>query len=301
MKQGNWNYIKEKIQEEDNNIFEGFNKTNLNDYEKKIIFNYLCSNITYDYIAYIDILLKIVRSKEEVDKYIKEKRITDPRLIRLIYIRYEIKDYIKRRNPVEELLNTIDNHEGLCNSISQYYKLLLEYNDIYSVCVICDNLSHRNHQINLVYSKDNDIFGQLLLPENNMRIQGGKIVDYVSNASQKDENGKDIMQKAVESVKRKEDRPRRFENNKDNKDNRFNKFGNKKNFDNRNKSVRNDSKVERNVETKKEERVTVKEEAKVEKKDLSTLTVSELRDMAKEKDIKGYSTMKKAELIEVLK
>ena len=55
------------------------------------------------------------------------------------------------------------------------------------------------------------------------------------------------------------------------------------------------------VETKKEERVTVKEEAKVEKKDLSTLTVSELRDMAKEKDIKGYSTMKKAELIEVLK
>jgi len=134
-----------------------------------------------------------------------------------------------------------------------------------------------------------------------VEAQGGKIVDYVSNASQKDENGKDIMQKAVESVKRKEDRPRRFENNKDNKDNRFNKFGNKKNFDNRNKSVRNDSKVERNVETKKEERVTVKEEAKVEKKDLSTLTVSELRDMAKEKDIKGYSTMKKAELIEVLK
>ena len=134
-----------------------------------------------------------------------------------------------------------------------------------------------------------------------VEAQGGKIVDYVSNASQKDENGKDIMQKAVESVKRKEDRPRRFENNKDNKDNRFNKFGNKKNFDNRNKSVRNDSKVERNVETKKEERVTVKEEAKVEKKDLSTLTVSELRDIAKEKDIKGYSTMKKAELIEVLK
>ena len=159
MKQGNWNYIKEKIQEEDNNIFEGFNKTNLNDYEKrKIIFNYLCSNITYDYIAYIDILLKRVRSKEEVDEYIKEKRITDDRLIRLIYNRYEIKDYIKRRSPVEELLNTIDNHEGLCNSISQYYKLLLEYNDIYSVCVICDNLSLRNHQINLVYSKDNDTY-----------------------------------------------------------------------------------------------------------------------------------------------
>ena len=32
-----------------------------------------------------------------------------------------------------------------------------------------------------VYSKDNDIFGQLLLPENNMRIQGGKIVDDFSD------------------------------------------------------------------------------------------------------------------------
>ena len=32
-----------------------------------------------------------------------------------------------------------------------------------------------------VFSKDNDIFGQLLLPENNMRIQGGKIVDDFSD------------------------------------------------------------------------------------------------------------------------
>lgn len=49
MKQGNWNYIKEKIQEEDNNIFEGFNKTNLNDYEEKL---YL--------ITYVVILLMII-------------------------------------------------------------------------------------------------------------------------------------------------------------------------------------------------------------------------------------------------
>ena len=40
---------------------------------------------------------------------------------------------------------------------------------------------------------------------------------------------------------------------------------------------------------------------KEESKDLSKLTVAELRDMAKEKDIKGYSTMKKAELIDALK
>ena len=35
--------------------------------------------------------------------------------------------------------------------------------------------------------------------------------------------------------------------------------------------------------------------------DLSGKTVAELRELAKEKEIKGYSTMKKAELLEALK
>ena len=52
---------------------------------------------------------------------------------------------------------------------------------------------------------------------------------------------------------------------------------------------------ENKVETKKE---TVKKE---ESKDLSKLTVVELREMAKAKGIEGISTMKKAELLEALK
>ena len=51
----------------------------------------------------------------------------------------------------------------------------------------------------------------------------------------------------------------------------------------------------KNVETKKTE---VKKE---ETSDLSKLTVVELRELAKEKQITGYSTMKKAELIDALK
>jgi len=58
-------------------------------------------------------------------------------------------------------------------------------------------------------------------------------------------------------------------------------------------------------EPKKEEKVEeVKEEKKAskkEEKDLSTLTLPELKELAKEREIKGYSKLKKDELLELLK
>lgn len=61
-----------------------------------------------------------------------------------------------------------------------------------------------------------------------------------------------------------------------------------------------ESKEEIKVETKEEEKQEeIKTETKEENLDKKTLT--ELKQIAKEKNIKGYSTMKKAELIELIK
>ena len=121
-----------------------------------------------------------------------------------------------------------------------------------------------------------------------VEAQGGKIVDYVKDEDKaSDEN---IMERALESVKKREDRKKEFKANKP-QNNRNDKM--KKEF----KKEFKKEEAKEVKETKKEEKVEIKEEAK----DYSTMTVAELRELAKAKDIKGYSTMKKAELIDALK
>ena len=137
-----------------------------------------------------------------------------------------------------------------------------------------------------------------------IEANGGTITDYVSG--NKDENGSDIMKKAVESVKRKEER-KPFENksfDKKNKD--FKKSSNKPEKEEKVEETK-EEKVEV-VEEKVEKKTTAKKETKKEttkkaavKEDLTGKTVAELRELAKAKDVKGYSTMKKAELLEALK
>lgn len=136
-----------------------------------------------------------------------------------------------------------------------------------------------------------------------IEANGGVITDYVSGKT--DENGTDIMKRAVESVKRKEekkpfnkkpfDRNRNNENrNNDYRNNDYRNNDNRRPFNKVENEVKEESKVNEEVKTVEPKKAEVKE-------DLSSKTVSELRDLAKTKEIKGYSTMKKAELLEALK
>ncbi len=59
--------------------------------------------------------------------------------------------------------------------------------------------------------------------------------------------------------------------------------------------------VEEKKNVKKEEKVTSKEEKKESKKDYSKMTLAALKTVAKEQGVKGYSTMKKEELLSNLK
>ena len=130
MELGNWKELSIKFNDLNQKIFLSYNVNELTDYEKrKIIFNYLCDNLEYDY-EYLDRLIKIAKNETE-DTH---------------------------RSPYKEVESVLINSKGICNGIAQVYRILLELNNILSLCVICDNGMEVGHQLNLVYDKDHNTY-----------------------------------------------------------------------------------------------------------------------------------------------
>jgi len=126
-----------------------------------------------------------------------------------------------------------------------------------------------------------------------------ELVDYISEedkkGSSKEETRMEELIKTEEFNKARKDDTEEVRQPREFKKNFKREF--KKDFKKENKEV----KVEKTEEKVTE---TVKEEVKVETKeveDLSSKTLAELKAIAKEKGIKGYSTMKKDELLANLK
>ena len=120
-------------------------------------------------------------------------------------------------------------------------------------------------------------------------VNGNEMMDCVSPEDQKKDSKKE-KQEVVEEESKEEKKTKKAEKVEEEK------------------PAKKETKKVEKKETKKEvkeekpaKKETKKVEKKVEKEDLSTKTLTELKAIAKEKGIKGYSTMKKADLLAALK
>ena len=122
-----------------------------------------------------------------------------------------------------------------------------------------------------------------VIPGNDDAVRAVKVVLGVLTNAISEATGKEMVDYTTEPERTKKDKDgKEFKNNKPfKKDTRENK----------------PEKEEKKPEVKKTEKVEKKEESQ----DLESMTLADLKQLAKEQGVKGYSTMKKADIIAALK
>ena len=122
-------------------------------------------------------------------------------------------------------------------------------------------------------------------------VNGNELMDCVSPEDQKKDAKKEKEETTSEEV---------VEEKAEKKEKPVKKEAKKEEIKEEKPAKKETKKVEKKEEVKKE-KPAKKETKKEEKEDLSSKTLTELKAIAKEKGIKGYSTMKKADLVAALK
>jgi len=112
--------IDNKLQSRLTEIFKEKDVDSLSTFEKrKTIYNYLIKNTTYDH--------ELLKNLSQMRNIVPSKN---------------------------QLINAIFQNKGICNSLSQYYELLLERVGVISYSVFCNNGSKRPHVLNIVRNDD---------------------------------------------------------------------------------------------------------------------------------------------------
>lgn len=150
-----------------------------------------------------------------------------------------------------------------------------------------------------------------IIPGNDDAIRSVKLIAWVfANAVIEGQGGEvpvpeTLDLNAVEEDPQFKDAPQRKKPRKDKEQ----KYEGKKDYKKETKvetkevkpEVKEEVKIEPKQEVKEEIEKEVKEETKEEVKDYNDMTLAELKELAKSKGLKGYSTLKKQELIDLIK